>query len=360
MLTILSPAQGAFLSDPAGVRSGDCLSVRVLCNAPAVVNGVPAVQEADGWVCCVPLTPGENRLVAQGGGETAEASVQYVPALTDRYSFSVDDVIWSLADLTRNPEKYPSVFDQPFFALFKRLHEKYGLTVRFNLFRRLDNEFGLSLFGPFTLQDMTDRYREEFRQNADWMRFAYHDEIEHGGLMPAEEMLPSVDSVYEEVRRFAGEEALEDVLTTIHCVRIDHAAVKPLCERGMRCLMGLKRLENRISYGYSEEFCDVVHEYGFARDAETDMIYGELAIVLNKFLPEEVPAELERVAASHPRHRFMELMIHEQYFYPGYARYMADFEDRIVAGIEWCRARGMQPVFTSEALGVAKNIGVKG
>ena len=73
-----------------------------------------------------------------------------------KFCFTVDDNIRFLKELTeRMPE---SIFDHPYLALYRTLHEEYGLKVQLNLFYEM-KDFDLSM--------MTDRYRDEFSANAD-------------------------------------------------------------------------------------------------------------------------------------------------------------------------------------------------
>jgi hypothetical protein len=44
----------------------------------------------------------------------------------------------------------------------------------------------------------------------------------------------------------------------------------------------------------------------------------------------------------------MELMIHEQYFYPDYQAYEPDYRQRVERAIEWVTKRGYKPVFFEE------------
>ncbi|MCL5744184.1 MAG: hypothetical protein M1541_09705 [Acidobacteria bacterium] len=41
----------------------------------------------------------------------------------------------------------------------------------------------------------------------------------------------------------------------------------------------------------------------------------------------------------------IELMIHEQYFYPDYRAYEPDYRARVERAIEWVTRRGYKPVF---------------
>jgi hypothetical protein len=44
----------------------------------------------------------------------------------------------------------------------------------------------------------------------------------------------------------------------------------------------------------------------------------------------------------------MELIIHEQYFYPEYRAYEPDYRQRVERAIEWVTRRGYKPVFFAD------------
>ena len=83
------------------------------------------------------------------------------------FCFTVDDNIRCLRELTAG--SYRSIFEHPYLGMYFGLHEKYGLKVQLNLFYKTD-DFDLSL--------MTDRYREEWQANSDWLKLSFHSEAE--------------------------------------------------------------------------------------------------------------------------------------------------------------------------------------
>ena len=74
------------------------------------------------------------------------------------FCFTVDDNIRFLKELSSGSEQ--SLFAHPYPALYKRLHERYGLKVQLNLFYEMPG---------FDLSRMTDRFRKEWEENADWL-----------------------------------------------------------------------------------------------------------------------------------------------------------------------------------------------
>ncbi len=79
--------------------------------------------------------------------------------------FSLDDVINIFKDLTKNCNKYKSIFENKTLSYFKELHEKYGLKL---------SCYSFYDFSKFKLSEATDKYRSEFMDNADWLKFGFH------------------------------------------------------------------------------------------------------------------------------------------------------------------------------------------
>lgn len=77
--------------------------------------------------------------------------------------FSVDDFINTLLDLKE--ETYESVFDQPAFAMLRRVHEACGAV--FSCYCFYESAQG-------TLEEVPERFRNEFQENGAWLRFGFH------------------------------------------------------------------------------------------------------------------------------------------------------------------------------------------
>ena len=64
---------------------------------------------------------------------------------------------------------------------------------------------------------------------------------------------------------------------------------------------------------------------------------------------------LERIAEDPHQSEVMELIIHEQYFYPDYRAYEPDYRQRVETAIRWVTEKGYKPVFYSDGfLGTGK------
>lgn len=93
--------------------------------------------------------------------------------------FSIDDVNYVLKDITKNQEKYDSLFEHSFFHYLKELHDIYGTICTLYCFYELND---------FALNSVTAKYADEFSANYEWLKFGFHSYnkdctfVEGGGI----------------------------------------------------------------------------------------------------------------------------------------------------------------------------------
>ena len=360
------PVEGSALTDASGKLLPDgrlMTEVAVEAAAPVTVCGVEAVKNADGlWTAEVALAEGRTRITAVSGDETQEITVFRAPEATGKYALSVDDNIWWLAELTTG--NYASLFDHPYLAVYKRAHEQYGAKVRLNIFyeiapvTQLKNGQASDKYGDFNLSRMTDRYKAEFGQNADWLHLAFHARRE---LPPEpyryatyEQVKEDCEAVEREILRFAGEKTLEKYATTVHYGVCSPDGVRALKDLGYRALMGYMSLTETgdpfVSYNLTGDEVAGMQRYAFWKCPSDGMIYGKIPVVLNLYSPERIRELLDEEYRLWPERGFVEIMIHEQYFYEDYISYEPDFEERVMAGCAWCHEKGLKGAFTQDVL----------
>ncbi len=80
---------------------------------------------------------------------------------------SFDDVYQCLQDLTTNADTYTSVFDSPFFAYIKGLHDEYGAVFSLYCFNTASG---------WDIETVTDKFQTELSENSDWIKFGFHSE----------------------------------------------------------------------------------------------------------------------------------------------------------------------------------------
>ena len=111
---------------------------------------------------------------AENDGDNEQTIVSTRQKVSDKMiHFSFDDTIASLRDLTEKADTYTSVFQQPFFKVLKELHDTYEAVFSCYCFYQILNSSDTSVV-DFSLEDVTDKFAEEFTANADWLKFGYH------------------------------------------------------------------------------------------------------------------------------------------------------------------------------------------
>ncbi len=88
------------------------------------------------------------------------------PVDTKYMHLSIDDNMFCFEDLAETD--YDSLFDQPYFAQLKALHDEYGAV------------FSLYTYNK-TLEKLDGKYADEFKANASWLKLGLHAD-EHLGL----------------------------------------------------------------------------------------------------------------------------------------------------------------------------------
>lgn len=243
------------------------------------------------------------------------------------FCFTVDDNIRFLKDLTQ--KNFNSIFEHPYLALYKRLHEEFNLKVQLNLFYRTEG---------FDLSQMSTAYYEEFQKNSDWLKFSFHSDAET--FKPYEfsgydEVFCDCKRVNDNIKRFASSSALAKT-TTIHYCLATEDGLRALKDNHVIGLLGLfGDLENpRISYGISGDDAEKIRNGEIAENGGIG--FACIDIVLNCFSKESILAQLEGLK----NRKCIRVMIHEQYFYPDYNAYQADFADKLVTTFAFLKKHG--------------------
>ena len=242
------------------------------------------------------------------------------------FCFTVDDNIRFFEDLTRGDQT--SLFEHPYLAVYHRLHEEFDLKVQLNLF--YEN-------ATFDLSEMTDRFRDEWAANSDWLKLSFHSKAEFPPkpyqFATPEQIIEDYDKVCREIIRFAGEECLSTV-TTIHFGEANVECARALRARGTTTLTGYfehtAKGDPLVAYYAPDDLIDHVGERDFWVDTEEDILFGRIDIVLNGKTLEWVMEEMCKIIASPTRSGFVSIMIHEQYFYENYSHFRPDFAERVL------------------------------
>jgi hypothetical protein len=350
-LTIQEPFHGAVLNHRHGVQTADGLMIRVSGEAPSgeqvTVNGVPAKRAGKGFIAQVMLRDNETDLVAVAAGPAGRAE-QRVRVVWDRFSqpryrFSIDDNSFFLRDIAQ--QGYRSLFDCWYLKMLRDLNRKYGVKYTVNIYYTTGSDFSLPQFSA--------RYQGEWRDNAHWLKLAFHAYADKPDRpyqdTPPEKLIADLDLVAAEIHRFAGAESYAPP-TVIHWAMTRPSVFKPLASRGVRVLSGSFKYGGRydINYRLSDEVSEYLSRHNAWKDFESGIVFSLASITCNKVPVERIAATLEPQAEDPNTAEIMDLFTHEQYFWPFYKHYLPDHPQRIEAAIRWVTEHGYKPVFFHE------------
>jgi hypothetical protein len=250
-----------------------------------------------------------------------------------------------LRDIARNATKYASIFDNPYMGMWRDMNRKYGAKVHFNIYYETEG---------FNLSQMPVKYKNEWRANRNWIRLTFHaranDPARPYANAPADQVIRDYRQVTNEIIRFAGEAMLSPA-TTIHWGETTREAAIALRREGIRVMPGYFEMLNgkpRVSYYLDVPRTEYLSGRDYWKDTSTDMIFVRHDIVMNTVALDRIVPHLERIAADPHQSEVLELMIHEQYFYPDYKAYETDYRERVETAIAWATRRGYKPVFYSD------------
>lgn len=263
--------------------------------------------------------------------------------MSGQYCFTLDDNIRFLEETERG--RLESVTDHPYIALLKRCHDLYGAVFQLNMFYSCEP-------GGFSLDDVGGRYLKEFEELSGWLKLSFHsrcnsprfpyDKAEPGKLAEDYGLVTAA------LRRIAGR-AADTTATTVHYACAGREACRLLREAGVRGLIGMfTGLPGRegLSYYLDQAAEEAFENSSFFYDERLDLLFVRNDLILNKLELKEIGPRLDRLEGR----GFWQIMTHEQYFYQDYERYQPDFEQKLIAALEWLGARGAESVFLDQIL----------
>ena len=361
-ITFLFPLDGDCLNSADGkIMGGELLvPVRVRSRAEKMsTNGVLAKKNGEEFIAEIPICFGEMILEAvSSSGNKAKISVRRLRHAEKGYRLSSDDNILFLKDIAEHAQEYHSVFENPYLALYREAHEKYGAKVHLNLFYETKDLKGFTPDPPyFNLSMMPDTFRKEWEENANWLNLSFHSRKEYPSFpyrnADAETVVADCLAVHREIVRFAGEKTLAHE-TTIHFGEVTPQAVSALRQVGYRYLAGCFDIDGEgrphVSYCYPTEFVTHIGARDFWYDRDFDVTYAKIDCIVNLATqPQTNVAELEKAAQDAYRGGFLEFMIHEQYFYPEYSHYIPKFREIVLECCKYASEHGYTGRFLEEA-----------
>ncbi len=355
-LTIDEPFHGAVLNRRHGALVEGGLKIPVTGQAalgvPVTINGQAALRSGSRFRGEVLLRDRETDIVAAAdsrfGRQEHRVRVVWDKNSFPRYRFSVDDNIYFLRDIYQHG--YRSIFDCHYLKGLRELNRKYGTKYTVNIYY-LDDYTD----SGFRLSQFPDRYKSEWKDNADWLRLTFHaysnlPDRPYQYASP-QKLIADLDLVVGEIHRFAGIEAYAPP-TIIHWGEVQSAALKPLYQRGVRVLSGYFTTTDGVNYGVhymlDEARCEYLSRHDALKDFESGIVFAHTDIVINATPVDKIAPKLAPLAEDPNQAEIMDLLTHEPQFWPSCKYYVPDHFQRVETAIRWVTEHGYKPVFYHE------------
>ncbi|TLU98939.1 hypothetical protein [Dyadobacter luticola] len=338
---------------PDGIVTDNHLKSTAKIAAPAgseiFVNGIKAIEKDNFFEAEIQLTDFENTLTAENvtTGEKASAKAYWLKNFAGGYRLSIDDNIWFLRDIQQNKDVYQSLFENPFLGFLREVNIQYGTKIHLNLFYQTDG---------FNLSEFTDQYKNEWKDNANWLRLSFHalGEFPDKPYIDAgyDEVKRDCDLIMGEIRRFAGEEVMGSV-TTIHWGEATAEGSRAMRDAGYTGQLGYFNVDDdqySASYYLTVEQRRNLKKRFVWRDTDQDITFIRASIVIDKTDLNHIAAHLSSHKKAGTKPPFLDLLVHEQYFYPFYENYEPDYRERILTAVKWADDNGYHPAFLTESI----------
>lgn len=350
--TFIFPIDGDCVNCRDGIVKGDDLIITVTLRYEGdevYICGVKADKDGDLFSAQITVKKGKNIISVTAPDDSRQIVIYRFLNAEKGYRLSVDDNILFLKDIHENRHTYASIFDNKYLSLYKKAHEKYGAKVQLNLFYDTSSS---SLFNKpieyFDLTMMTDKFKSEWEQNCDWLKLSFHSKNEHMAQpyknVSEEEIARDCAKVNEQIVRFAGQKTLA-IGTTVHCGDASKEGVKELRRLGYKAFAGYydrnAQGNPRVAYFYDGDILTHIGGRDIWIDHELDIACARIDRVIN--LAPDVKTNLDEIKSvfeDSGRGEFLEIMIHEQYFYDYYQHHIPAFSDIVLSCCKWISEQG--------------------
>ncbi len=348
-MEFIFPLDGDVLT-PADAPNGKITVIlRAKPKTEICLNGIPCRREGELAIAELPLPREKTILTARQGREEISITVYRFPKADRKLRLAIDDIIRCLREIAlQEPD---SLFDHPFLALFRDLHRAFGAKTHLNIYYTDGNGFDLSQF--------PDRYRSEWEEAADYLRLTFHARADKPNRIyrqaPYEEVFQDFKQVTQHIIRFAGDKIWRTRANGLHFAETTREGARAMRDQGADLLVGYFIFDQKgkpaVSYYLDKEQTRHLAHRDFWVDTREKILFSRDKLVLDQTPLEEIAPTLDRLLAENPEGMgTLNLVTHEQYFYPDYKHYRPDYGERIRTALKWALDHGFTPAFPDEYL----------
>ncbi len=352
-IDFITPVDGDMMHELDGITENDCLKVPVRISADRgssiFVNGAKAELKDGLFAAVVELKNYRNIIEAWDKKTDIKKSVEVyrLKKFVHKYRLSLDDNIWFLRDISQNESVYRSIFQNPYLGFLKQVHDTYGTKVHLNIYYETDG---------FNLSQLTDKFKNEWKENSGWLRLSFHafaNEPDRPYINAGyEKVKHDCDMVMEQIRRFAGEELIGPE-TTLHWGEATVEGCRALRDSGYVCLPCDFNVDNNLapcSFYLDVEKRRHINKRLIWRDNKEGLIFVRCTIIIDTHKLQDIVPFLDEVRKDPHKSAYIDLLIHEQYFYPFYPGYQPDYKQKVLTAVRWAADKGYEPAFLGDCV----------
>ncbi len=267
-----------------------------------------------------------------------------------RFRFQIDDNSFFLRDIYIND--YKDLFQCFYLSELRRLHQCYGAKFALNCFysRTEQRCWPCAPQLQFNMTMMSDKYKAQWNDNADWLRLTFHskDEFPNNPYehATAEQIGTDFDLTREQIIRFA-DKAYEPA-AIVHFGNIPTNTFKVFADRGVRCLVG-GFIKPPVTYQLPEYLCAYIRTHSGWYDFDSKIIFSRSSGVCNNNVNlEDTYPILQKTIDNPNTSEVLNLITHEQYFWQYYKHYIPDHFQRVEASLRFAVEHGYKPGWFNE------------
>lgn len=229
---------------------------------------------------CVPADKSVKVRIVDNWGTCARGPVvkngmTFTPDFADAMymHLSFDDVEYSLTNLAKH--SYDSIYEEPFFAWLKDLHETYGAKFSLYTYTSVLTEH----------RDALKVYQKEFAEAEDWLKFGLHAEEKDTDFSgyTAEEGAAAWDEFVKEVVQITGTSDSVDRMPRLHAFAGSKEALKGMQGATNGALGFLAADDARNSYYLGAENSQYLYTNDYYIDQTNNQVFVATDLRLDWF-----------------------------------------------------------------------------
>lgn len=269
------------------------------------------------------------------------------------YHFGVDDIVIFLEDLAKK-NKFLSLFEQPYLAFWKEMHNKYGVKIHFNIHGER---------GKFNISQIPALYKQEWLKNSDWIRLSFHQVGSPSSLFSYknssfQDVKKDYQDLITQIERFAGKELISP-FTTIHHAAVSKDglyALKACGVRGLGAASWREEKDGKIvtppNYCLTKKQMIEIDKKGYIKDEELGLYFFNFDVILHHptVSIEKIIQGIKNTISNDEHWQHLEVTFEEYAFDPEDSRFMKDAKERVEGVLSFMQNSNIRSVFLEEVM----------